>query len=339
MTEKIIKNLAIPYIESPFFRKIFSDKSHPWYKYASELNENGYAIIKNNELFSTEEIADKIVNTIHDHYEGNNIPGRLQDFAKLCPQVDQVSNHPKILDLLEYLYGRKAFPFQTLHFSKGTQQHFHADAVHFNSIPERYMCGVWFALEDIDETQGPLVYYPKSHKFPIYENEHIGVDPINSPKIDQKNYELLWEELVEAAEIEPKIFLANKGDILIWSANLLHGGAKQIDQTKSRFSQVTHYYFDDCTYYVPMESDKRQGFLKTRINESSDNYNGSLQKKRKKIVDEFRDNYQSLIFQVQLPKDFNPKLYLKLNNDIKDSGMDPTRHYVLYGRDEGRPYK
>ena len=31
--------------------------------------------------------------------------------------------------------------------------------------------------------------------------------------------------------------------------------------------------------------------------------------------------------------------FRKLNNDIKDSGMDPTRHYVLYGRDEGRPYK
>jgi ectoine hydroxylase-related dioxygenase (phytanoyl-CoA dioxygenase family) len=28
------------------------------------------------------------------------------------------------------------------------------------------MCGVWIALEDVDERNGPLVYLPGSHKLP-----------------------------------------------------------------------------------------------------------------------------------------------------------------------------
>ncbi len=41
--------------------------------------------------------------------------------------------------------------------------------VHFNSIPQRFMCGVWVAMEDIAPDNGPLHYYPGSHKLPFYD--------------------------------------------------------------------------------------------------------------------------------------------------------------------------
>ncbi len=41
-----------------------------------------------------------------------------------------------------------------------------------------------------------------------------------------------------------------QGQALIWYANLLHGGAAQTDLSRSRHSQVTHYYFENCTYYT-----------------------------------------------------------------------------------------
>ena len=53
-----------------------------------------------------------------------------------------------ILSLFSTLYGRRAWPFQTLNFPVGTQQHYHSDSVHFSSVPERFMCGVWVDLED-----------------------------------------------------------------------------------------------------------------------------------------------------------------------------------------------
>ena len=62
----------------------------------------------------------------------------------------------------ESFYGREPLPFQTLNFRVGTQQEPHSDAFHFNSDPPGFMCGVWVALEDIDEASGPLVYFPGS---------------------------------------------------------------------------------------------------------------------------------------------------------------------------------
>ena len=46
-----------------------------------------------------------------------------------------------------------------------------------------------------------------------------------------------------------------KGQALIWSANLLHGGDKINTPGASRHSQVTHYYFENCMYYCPRISD------------------------------------------------------------------------------------
>ncbi len=45
-----------------------------------------------------------------------------------------------------------------------------------------------------------------------------------------------------------------KGHALIWHANLLHGGSQQKDPRRTRHSQVTHYFFEDCKYYTPMHS-------------------------------------------------------------------------------------
>ena len=42
-----------------------------------------------------------------------------------------------------------------------------------------------------------------------------------------------------------------KGDLLIWHANLLHGGSKIKNQLLTRWSQVSHYYFYGCKYINP----------------------------------------------------------------------------------------
>jgi hypothetical protein len=118
------------------------------------------------------------------------------------------------------------------------------------------MCGVWVALEDIGPTQGPLMYYTGSHKWPIYANEHIGLCRAGDPNPpSQAAFEPLWRELVRVNRTEPTQFHARQGQALIWTANLLHGGSRQTDPGLTRWSQVTHYYFDGCAYYTPMDSD------------------------------------------------------------------------------------
>jgi hypothetical protein len=41
----------------------------------------------------------------------------------------------------------------------------------------------------------------------------------------------------------------------------------------------------------------------------------------------------------RLPRTFCEDRYLKLNPDIAGSGMNPRKHYILYGAHEGRPYE
>jgi ectoine hydroxylase-related dioxygenase (phytanoyl-CoA dioxygenase family) len=115
------------------------------------------------------------------------------------------------------------------------------------------MCGVWVALEDVDVSNGPLEYYPGSHRLPIYTNEHIGRNPPHENI--HGNYSLyvkLWAELVRTHGLKREEFHPKKGQALIWSANLLHGGARQLDKERTRWSQVTHYFFEDCCYYTPL---------------------------------------------------------------------------------------
>ena len=117
------------------------------------------------------------------------------------------------------------------------------------------MVGVWVALEDVDEDNGPLLYYPGSHKLHEYSMDDFDLEPGYH---NYHKYEEHIAQLVEQEKLEGEYGVIKKGDALIWHANLLHGGAEQKDSARSRHSQVTHYYFADCKYYTPMNSTAKQ---------------------------------------------------------------------------------
>ncbi len=153
--------------------------------------------------------------------------------------------------LLRQLYGREPLPFQTLNFPIGTEQKVHSDTIHFQSDPPSYMCGVWMALEDIDRENGPLIYYPGSHKLPLVTTEHFAP----SPGFEHYPvYEKVIEKLVKDRELMPHYAVLKKGLCFVWSANLLHGGSVHRDKGRTRHSQVTHFFFEGCQHYRPMDS-------------------------------------------------------------------------------------
>lgn len=170
---------------------------------------------------------------------------------KDCPAIRQIALAPRVLRLLKQLYDRRPRPFQTLNFPIGTEQKVHSDIIHFNSDPVTYMCGVWVALEDIDTQNGPLVYYPGSHRLPVVRMEDVAPGP--GPE-HYHLYERHVEKLVRDLRLEPHHAILRKGQCLIWAANLLHGGSVHRDKGRTRHSQVTHYYFDGCQYYSPLSS-------------------------------------------------------------------------------------
>lgn len=218
--------------------------------------ENGYLIF-DPEIDDIDALAHDLLTEVpYPQLNGRN-HNRVQDHWRHNDSVKRLATLPAVLDKLEFLYQRQAIPFQTLNFPVGTEQATHSDSIHFNSIPERWMCGVWIALEDVDENNGPLHYYPGSHKLPVLGMHDFGLSPQDYGDLSESYpiYERIVKEMLDASDFKPVEVQMKKGQALIWEANLFHGGSPIRDPNRTRLSQVTHYFFGGCSYYGPLQSD------------------------------------------------------------------------------------
>ena len=236
---------------------------------ASSLSEKGYAILES--LFD-DQLLDRVIQDCDGKYQNDSIHlnenRRITDGWRSIESVCEIACDTRIINLLSKLYGRRAFPFQTLNFNVGTEQRLHSDTIHFNSIPNSFMTGVWVALEDVTLDNGPLAYIENSHKLPIFNCDSIGVKP-SSPKMDPyvrySEYENFVEGLLDLAKEGPRFSEMKKGDVFIWTANLIHGGSPIKQEGSTRLSQVTHYFYEDCVYFTPLSSDLRNAKLHLRL--------------------------------------------------------------------------
>lgn len=184
---------------------------------------------------------------------------RIQDAWRHRPAVRELAAHPRILAELRRLYGREPLPFQTLGFRVGTSQPAHADDVHFDSIPHGFMCGVWVALEDVGADQGPLRYHPGTHLQPLVE---LAEARRADGTFCYPTYEELLAQRLEGTTVVD--FEARAGDAIVWAAGTVHGGAPVRSVGSTRWSQATHYFFEDCIYVTPMRGDPTTGAHRIR---------------------------------------------------------------------------
>lgn len=355
---------GVPLIESLAFDAILPELglTEEERRIATDLNRQGYAVIDFPDP-AIDARCERVKSALAPRFgidledpstfkaRGNQ---RIQDAWKFDADVKSIAINSEILDLLGKLYGRRAIPFQTLNFPVGTEQHMHSDSVHFSSLPERFMCGVWLAMEDIHPEAGPLNYCPGSQRWPIINNlmlerQRFGdqSEPAQGP------YEPVWRSIIEGQQASTETFLARKGQALIWAANLLHGGSPQLDPARTRWSQVTHYYFADCAYYTPAFSDEALGRLDLRqiVNIAT----GEIEPNRlfgkplesrppeQREVPSWLGWLRRKAAQGQhiegLPADFDAETYLKLNPDVALAQADPHEHYLKHGHNEGRRYR
>jgi hypothetical protein len=191
---------------------------------------------------------------------------RVQDAWRAAPAVRKLAVLPRIHEALFAAYGRRSFPFQTLNFREGSQQELHSDVIHFSSVPPRFMCGVWIALEDVTPGSGPLTYHPGSHRLDEFTMRRAGV---NTDKPGYDDYVHTWAprfaQEVERSGYRGKDLLMPKGHAFVWAANLAHGGAPITVPGSTRRSLVVHCYFEDSVYFTPMTSDVEGGRLSVRL--------------------------------------------------------------------------
>jgi ectoine hydroxylase-related dioxygenase (phytanoyl-CoA dioxygenase family) len=249
----------IPWIESPFFEGELKKAalSPEMEALVRHYAEEGYVVFDPGASLAT---IDRAIEALRPEYAAKNIT-RIQDAWTYNADVKEIACLPRVLEVLRVLYRREPIPFQTLNFNVGTQQKTHSDMIHFSSIPQRFMCGVWIAFEDIHAGNGPLHYYPKSHKLPFFDMVDMNLRASDSRSMDEtygyyaRQYEDFIEASIQEMGLKKAILNMKKGQALIWAANLLHGGEKITQEGATRWSQVTHYYFEDCVYYTPLLSD------------------------------------------------------------------------------------
>lgn len=220
---------------------------------ARKLATDGYAIL---DLSGPEfdAAADRIARDLAPHVD--NADRRCAEAWTFQQDVRDIACDERVVDLLRVLYQREPIPFQTLNFEVGTQQPAHSDTVHFHCRPHGFMCGVWVALEDIHPDAGPLLVYPKSQNLPLLTMPDLGLPPLTE---HYEGYEIAIHKLLHESGFEALPVVPKKGEAIVWVANLFHGAIKVNDPTLTRRSQVTHYYFEDCMYYQPLESDLEGG--------------------------------------------------------------------------------
>ncbi len=247
----------LPAVDSPWFNPdAFADPGRR--SQAEHLHEHGYLLL---EGAIDQQLIDRAIAETEPLFQpgvddGPRSSYRCQDAWEQSAATKAIASDPTIVDTLSSLYGRTAFPFQTLTFRTGSQQRAHADTIHFNSLPARYMCAAWVAMEDISAESGPLFYYPDSHTLPEFGGFELGAHPST---LDYIQYEDAMETAMARSPLTRRVFTPKKGDVFLWSANLVHGGQPVHDESLTRWSQVTHYYFDNCVYYAPRYSDSISG--------------------------------------------------------------------------------
>jgi ectoine hydroxylase-related dioxygenase (phytanoyl-CoA dioxygenase family) len=169
------------------------------------------------------------------------------------PILRELQQHPKIMRISDLLFGRKTLPFQTIMGHKGSWQNPHSDTIHMTTYPMGYMLACWIAFEDIKPDSGPLEYYPLSHRLvpPLLSGE-LGIPPgafKSDTSIYNARYEPTIRHYIDTLGMEPEHFMAKKGDVLFWHADLLHGGSPRKDLTLSRKAMVCHYFADGAFTY------------------------------------------------------------------------------------------
>jgi hypothetical protein len=178
--------------------------------------------------------------------DGDPLPGRFLNPHKRVRSFCRVAKHPELMNRLQRLLGHPAKLLQTIASHKGSQQSAHSDSIHMTTYPLGYLAAAWIAFEDIRPDSGPLEFYPGSHRLPYVFSHYlqISVDDMKNGGYAtyRARYEPLVQRLIAENGLKPKYFEARKGDVLIWHANLLHGGSQRRDLRLTRKALVAHYF-------------------------------------------------------------------------------------------------
>jgi Phytanoyl-CoA dioxygenase (PhyH) len=195
-------------------------------------------------------------------------PGRYLNPHKKSASFCRILKHAELLRWIRLLMEREPKPLQTITSHKGSQQGVHSDSIHMTTYPLGYLSAAWIAFEDIHPDSGPLVYYPGSHRLPYVFSRDVNISESDYKREGyaayQAKYEPFIRELLSKHGLKPHYFHAKKGDVLLWHANLIHGGSARRDLQYSRRAVVVHFFVKGAFVYHDLAASRsRQQYMGT----------------------------------------------------------------------------
>jgi phytanoyl-CoA hydroxylase len=172
---------------------------------------------------------------------------KVIDMHHFSPAAREMMFADQICDFLGLIFESKAFASQSLGFIRGSGQEGHQDSAYVPYTIPRQFAATWVALEDVTLGAGELFYYPGSHRFAdfLYGGQYKSMVEAErcGYSVDRAEVERHVAKLRERAKylgLNKRVLEAKKGDVLVWHADLVHGG-NPVSADITRKSFVTHY--------------------------------------------------------------------------------------------------
>lgn len=168
---------------------------------------------------------------------------RIHGAHQKLPSARAVWLYPPVIDFLEGYFKDMPCACQTLTYVNGSEQGAHQDSIHLTPYPSGFMCGVWVALQDVQENSGELFVYPGSHRSGSIRARDLNLHKVVNDDYSHYNkFSSAIDNLIETEGYERLVYRPKAGQILVWHENLIHGGSPRLDTSKARLSVVSHYF-------------------------------------------------------------------------------------------------
>lgn len=169
---------------------------------------------------------------------------KVNDLYLEQASVRRLALNDRLVPLLQRLLGERPAVCNSLSLQYGTEQEDHVDSLFMTPRTPTHLVAAWVALEDCSAESGLLRYWPGSHKIEpyVFSNGQRHFVPG-----ELRAWRDWMRAQVQQRGLRSELFQANKGDVFIWNAQLLHGGSRIAEPGRTRRSVVFHYFSEsDC---------------------------------------------------------------------------------------------
>jgi len=222
---------------------------------AIDLAVDGFAVVRGAHavedcrrvIAEYESWASSRADYVRQNLDANGHEKRLVDFHHTSRAAESIATNPKIMKILDFVFGREAGVYSSLTFKYGTQQPVHRDTPHFATWPRKQFVGAWTALEDVAEDAGPLFYYKAAHRFEIDPIALFEEACLRMPKAPRHEQLLSALDVYNGRVIDGSkqfgpayVVPVRAGDTVIWHPETPHGGTPARRLEATRWSVVFH---------------------------------------------------------------------------------------------------